>query len=87
MSKNQRIVVYVCLAIMVLMLVFPPMRITHTTRFAGYAFFTGYGNRHTFWNWNNMRGFISLDLYRLAMQLLMVSLTGAGVFMAARGKK
>ena len=87
MSKNQRNVVYVCLAIMVAMLVFPPMRIGGTDLFAGYAFFTGYGTRHTFWNWYGYAGYVSLDLYRLAMQLLMVSLTGAGVFMAVRGKK
>jgi len=78
MSKKQRIVVYVCLTILVLMLVFPPFRRTGSGIYETHAFFTSCRAHDRY---------IALDIYRLAMQMLMLGLTGAGVFMAVRDKK
>ncbi len=83
MTKQQRIVVYVILAIMVLMLVFPPVE---------YKWRGIYRRTHAFIFKSTVRPHpdvpkpIRIDQLRLAMQLAMVSLTGAGVFMAVRGK-
>ena len=87
MNRKQRIVVYVCLAIMVAMLLFPPMRVRDMPTYAGHAFFTVSRIDSRRWDRAGGRGpsgYIALDLYRLAMQMMMVALVGAGVFIMLR---